>query len=529
MPLTMPLPTAAIDAIFHEWDRLDSPGCALGVIHGGALAYARGYGAANLEYGQPIAPSSVFHVASVSKHFTATAIVLLAQEGKLGLDDDIRRHLPELPDFGATITIRQMLNHISGLRDQWELLALAGWRPDDLKTNADVLDLATRQRELNFIPGAEWLYSNMGYTLAALIVERTSGQSLRAFLDARIFAPLGMARTHFHDDHSEIVPGRAYAYVPRDGGGYRISIPAFDTVGATSLFTTVEDLARWINHLARERVAATPYWQELTTLGLLNSGEPTDYALGLRLGTYKGTQLIEHSGGDAGYRAHLLWLPDEDLAIAILCNLSTTLPGQLARRVADLCLGRTLDPQPADSTRTPEDLTSLTGLYQDPKTGTVFRVHLADGTLKLATVTLTPLADGRFRGLGAIYQFSADDANPRQLLLCDPEGKEPTVVGTAVPAAAPTPAILAGYTGTYHSPELDVTYTLVLDNDTLTLRRRKFKDRPLHPTIADTFTDDYYHYAFARDAERQVTGFTISTGRIRHLRFDRREGDGMKN
>jgi len=481
MPLATPLPTAAIDAIFREWDLPDSPGCALGVIRGGELVYARGYGSANLEYGLPIVPSSVFHVASVSKHFTATAIVLLAQAGKLDLDDDLRRHLPELPDLGQPVTIRQALYHIGGLRDQWDLLALAGWRQADLKTNADVLDLATRQRELNFAPGAEWLYSNTGYTLAALIVERISGQSLRAFLAERIFAPLGMARTHFHDDHSEVVPGRAYAYVPRDGGGYSISIPPFDTVGATSLFTTVEDLTRWIGHLEAQRAAATPFWRELTTIGILNSGEPTGYALGLQIGAYKGAQIIEHSGGDAGYRAHFLWFPDEGLAIAILCNLSTMLPGRLARRVADCCFGRTPSPEPAESTCTPEELARLAGPYRHPATGFVLRLSIEDNTLKLGTMPLAPLTGGRFRGSGATIEFTESDTGPRQLYLSNPEGKAPTLLGEAAPAATPTPADLAAYTGTYHCPELDVSYTLILKNDALIMRRRKMRDRNPSP------------------------------------------------
>lgn len=521
MPLATPLPTAAIDAIFREWDRPDSPGCALGVIRHGELIYARGYGSANLEYGLPIVPSSVFHVASVSKHFTASAIVLLALEGKLGLDDDLSQHLPELPDLGQPVTIRQALYHVGGLRDQWDLLALGGWRQSDLKTNADVLDLATRQRELNFAPGAEWLYSNTGYTLAAVIVERASGQSLRAFLHERLFAPLGMARTHFHDDHSEIVPGRAYAYVPHDGGGYRISIPAFDTVGATSLFTTVEDLALWSGHLAAQRAAATPFWQELTTIGVLNNGEPTGYALGLQIGEYKGTSIIEHSGGDAGYRAHFLWLPDEGLAVAILCNLSTILPGRLARRVADCCLGRTLSPEPTASTRTPEELARLAGPYRHPATGFVLRLAVEDNTLKLGTIPLTPLTDGRFRGSGATIEFTESETDPRQLYLSNPEGKPPTLLGEAAPAATPTPADLAACTGTYHCPELDVTCTLLLQDEALVMRRRKMRERPLHPTITDTFTDDYCQIAFTRDDTREITGFLLATGRVRHLRYVR--------
>ena len=262
----MSLPVDSIDAVFRSWDTPDSPGCALGIVHDGALAYTRGYGLANLEYGIPITPASVFHVASVSKQFTAAAIALLAREGKLTLDDDVRRYVPELPAYSAPITLRHLILHTSGLRDQWDLLYLAGWREADLKTNADVLALARTQREVNFRPGTAWAYSNTGYTLLALVVERVTGQSLRAYADAALFQPLGMAATHFHDNHREVVRDRAYAYAPK-GDRFEISIPNFDTVGATSLFTTVEDLARWATNLFEPRIADRDFIAQLCYTG----------------------------------------------------------------------------------------------------------------------------------------------------------------------------------------------------------------------------------------------------------------------
>ncbi|MCW4036925.1 MAG: beta-lactamase family protein, partial [Candidatus Bathyarchaeota archaeon] len=200
-----------IDEIFSEWDRTDSPGSALAVLKDGEIVYKRGYGMANLEYGIPITPTTIFHVASVSKQFTAFAVALLAQEGKLSLDDDVRRYVPDLPDFGETITIRHLIHHISGLRDQWELLIAAGWRMEDVIKTEDVLELVREQKELNFKPGSEYLYCNTGYTLMALIVERVSGKPFRDFCAERIFQPLAMENTHFHDDHKMIVENRAYS------------------------------------------------------------------------------------------------------------------------------------------------------------------------------------------------------------------------------------------------------------------------------------------------------------------------------
>src|SRR5258705_4506707 len=207
--------TGKVDEIFARFGKPDSPGCALSVIKDGQIVYKRGYGMSNLEYGIPISPSSIFHIASISKEFTAMAIVMLAQQGKLSLDDDVRKYVPEVPDFGERITIRHLIHHTSGLRDQWSLLELAGWREDDVITEGDILDLVSRQKALNFKPGEEHLYSNTGYTLLAVIVKRVSRQSLRDFADAEIFKPLSMTRTHFHDDQSMIVKDRTSAYQPR--------------------------------------------------------------------------------------------------------------------------------------------------------------------------------------------------------------------------------------------------------------------------------------------------------------------------
>src|SRR5688572_29162433 len=252
-PLPTPYP-AKIDALFAAYDRSTSPGCAVAVYQGDRIAYRKAYGMANLDHDVPLTTSTVFHVASVSKQFTATAILLLAQDGKLSLDDDIRKHLPELPDFGTRITIRHLANHTSGIRDQWDLLGLAGWRYSrDLITDDDVLELLARQKDLNFAPGTRHLYSNSGYTLLAVIVSRASGKTFREFTTERIFTPLGMTNTHFRDAFTEIVKHQAYGYAPY-GQTFRLSTTNFDTAGATSLLTTVEDMAKWYANFDSGRV-----------------------------------------------------------------------------------------------------------------------------------------------------------------------------------------------------------------------------------------------------------------------------------
>ena len=328
-----------IDAVFAAYDNTRSPGCALGVSQNGTLVYSRGYGMSTLEYDVAIAPDSIFHVASISKQFTAFSIALLASEGKLGLDEEVRRYVPELPEYGQRITVRHLMTHTSGLRDQWSLLRLAGWRPDDLITEEDVLKVVARQKSLNFTPGAEYLYSNTGFTLLGTIVKRVSGQSLREFAEARIFGPLGMRDTHFHDDHTMIVRRRTSVYQLRDGGGWQISIPVFDTIGATSLFTTVSDLLKWEQNFETALVGGRAVLDEMQTPGRLNDGKAIDYGLGLVAGSYRGARTVGHAGSDAGYRADVVRFPDQRLAIAALCNLGTIRPGVLTRKVAEIVLG----------------------------------------------------------------------------------------------------------------------------------------------------------------------------------------------
>jgi CubicO group peptidase (beta-lactamase class C family) len=531
----MSLPVDTIDAVFQAWDTPDSPGCALALVQDGALAYARGYGLANLEYGIPITPASVFHVASVSKQFTAAAIALLDREGKLALDDDVRHYLPELPTYSAPITLRHLILHTSGLRDQWDLLYLASWREADLKTNADVLAIAQRQRALNFPPGAAWAYSNTGYTLLALVVERVTGQSLRAYANTALFQPLEMATTHFHDNHREIVRERAYAYAPK-GDRFEISIPNFDTVGATSLFTTVEDLALWVTNFFEPRVADRDFFSQLCTPGALASGQRLNYAFGLAQGNFHGLRIVGHSGGDAGYRARITWFPEQQLAVIVLCNLSTMNPERLALQVASICLGVSVRQAevyaPATVTPDPSELAALAGVYRNAETGELLRLSTASGKLFLAgepPIELLPLSPQRFRLDTQPYEVEfgapADDGmrELRQFSLHGFASGAASILYRSVVPITLNAVELAAFEGAYASQELGVTFTVVLRGEQLIIQRPKQADAPLQATLADVFSvdEDRFSLTFGRDSTSSVIGFEICSDRIRSLQFTR--------
>ncbi|MCX6630618.1 MAG: serine hydrolase, partial [Candidatus Solibacter sp.] len=367
---------AAVDKIFAAFDKKDSPGCALAVIREGKVVYTRGYGMADLDHDIPISPSSVFHVASISKEFTAASILMLAEEGKLSIEDDIHKYIPELPDFGARITLRHLLHHTSGMRDQWTLLVMNGWRLNhDLITDQDVLDILSKQRGLNFPPGDQYLYSNSGYTLLALTVKRVSGKTLREFTQERIFGPLGMTHTFFRDNHAEIVKHQAYGYMPA-GGKFELRVPNFDTVGATSLLTTAEDFAKWDANFDQPKIAPNVI-AKMQERGRLNSGAPIDYAFGLMPGAYRGLDFTGHGGSDAGYKADYLRFPKQRLAVACQCNLGTIVPRDLTKQVAEVFLGDRM--APAEKPAAPASAgagipAGAAGLYYNKDLGDVRRI-----------------------------------------------------------------------------------------------------------------------------------------------------------
>lgn len=521
---------ARIDSIFARWDHVNSPGCALGVSRGGRMVYERGYGMANLEQAIAITPQSIFHVASISKQFTATAILLLARDGKLSLDDDVRKYVPELPTYGKTITIDHLLHHTSGLRDQWDLLGLSDWREDDVITQEDVMRVVTRQRSLNFEPGEEYLYSNTGYTLLAVIAERVSGQSLQDFLHSHVFEPLGMTRTHVHDDHTMIVPGRTQAYRPRKGGGWRISIPVFDTYGATSLFTTVGDLLKWEQNFADATVGGSELIRTFTTPGRLNDGSPITYARGVVVTRYRGLETVGHSGADAGYRADVVRFPQQDLAVAALCNLANISPSVLTRRVAEVYLEGSMTPEkPSIAARAApagsREVARYAGVYWNPHTELIRRFEARHDTLIAvfgSGIPLQQIGDGRFAGPGAQeYEFVAQPGGTLALRIpAEGEGQRAQLFERLEPFA-PGAKELAEYAGRFYSGEITTAYDLVVRGDSLIALSRRGSEHLLQPAGPDLFRGDGLGTVrFVRN-DGNIAALLISTGRMRRLRFDR--------
>jgi CubicO group peptidase (beta-lactamase class C family) len=519
-----------VDQLFAEWDRPGSPGCALGIIRDGQIIYKRGYGMANLEHDVPITSRTVFRIASTSKQFTAMCIALLAEQGELSLDDDIRKYLPEMPAYGHTITIRHLIHHTSGLYDYVELMNLAGARDEDPCTDDDVIEMLARQEKLNFTPGNEYLYSNTGYYSLGLIVKRVSSQPLREFAEARIFEPLGMADTHFHDDHTAVVKHRAVGYSPRDDGGYRIDMTAQDLVGDGGLFTTVEDLYLWDQNFYRNRLGKgkDSLIQQVLTPGVLNSGEKLNYAFGLVVGDYRGLRIVSHGGAFVGFRAEMIRFPEQRFSVICLANLSTINPERLARQVADIYLPEEFEEiscgvQPIELP--PEKLAGKTGVYRSPTTGTIVALSLEANGLVAEVfgeqIRIAPASENDFVTVDAPVdaQIRFEPGEFWRMHLCVDDDR-PDIL-EMIQAVSSSTEELAEYVGDYTSEELQVIYKVVLEDDRLYVRYRSAPQDPLRPGLRDMFWVGGITLLFTRDDAGRVSGFTVDAGRVRNIRFVR--------
>jgi CubicO group peptidase (beta-lactamase class C family) len=512
-----------------------APGCAVGVAVADGTAITAAYGSADLEHPRPLTPTTIFESGSVAKQFTAAAMQLLAQQGKLSLEDDIRRYLPQIPDYGTPITLRHLLTHTSGIREQWSLMALSGNSPgSQTHSMAMILDLASRQRALNFEPGAEFLYTNTNYSLAAIIVERVSGKTLQQFMQQHFFTPLGMGHTQWREDFRTVVLDRATAYAPT-ATGFIANMPFTNVYGNGGLLTTIGDLLRWNAFL--ENPTTLPGGPELVaalyTPGRLRHGAQLNYGLGVEVGGMSGQRLMSHGGSTGGYKTWLARYPDQKLSVALLCNNGGVNPVELGEAIAAralLAIGRAkvtvaASPSRASTIAKPVsvDLTRYTGLFRNPTTGALAQLSVASRQLSLtsdATSLLTPIGREQFQGPNReLVQFIRQTSAPIEFILRN--GGEPERY-VAVQSSARDSITLAAYVGSYYSVELDTRITVVQQRDTLVMRQPFAIEWLLEPSFADGFTTRLRGtttFLFSRSQTGQVDGFGAWANGARNVRF----------
>ena len=519
---------AQVDALFAAWAGSTTPGCAVAVHQNGALAYLRAFGAADLEHRVPLAPESVFDVGSISKQFTAFAILLLARDGKLSVDDDVRRYVPELPDYGRTITLSHLMHHTSGVRENGYLLNLAGWRSDDIYTEADTLWVLARQRRTNFAPGDEVLYGNSAYELLREVVRRVSGTSLKAFAEARIFAPLGMRDTHFGDDHLELVPRRAQGYGKGDADRWLVRPAHTDSYGSSGLLTTVPDLLKWQKNLIDGRVGGSQAIAWMRTSGRLNDGTATTYGGGVWLREYRGLRRVGHEGFTSGFRTDTVLFPDHGLGIIVLCNTPAIAAEELSLKIADIYLGeRMTGPEWAPAVHMPEAAQSaLAGTWWSPITDETVRLEWREGALRQvgSPMAFVPIGNDTLRPgeSRSRWQFVAtkeDGGARRELRIYDAWPTFRTFVQVSEPM--PAEAALREYAGRYGSDELETTYAVRVVAGQVTMAWARGYEMPLEALGGDRFVTSRGTVTFTRDASRRIDGLTLSNRRLRRFRAER--------
>ncbi|MCZ6641258.1 MAG: serine hydrolase [Gammaproteobacteria bacterium] len=527
--------SASVDTLFVQMDLPDRPGAAVLVIKDGVVLHRKGYGSANIEHQIPITPKSVFDIASVSKQFTGMAISMLVEKGIVNLDDDIRNYIPDVPEFSNQITVRHLIHHMSGVRDWPATLAIAGWQMDDVISFDQILTMAYNQRALNFEPGERHLYSNTGYNLLAELVSRATGKTFREWTRENLFVPLGMNDTHFQDDHTELTPTKVYGYRGKDDS-YSAVANGLTALGSSSLFTTIDDLGKWVTNFDDHTVGGTSVIERMRTRGTLNNGATIAYAYGLSIGEYRGQQTISHGGSWAGFRTTLLHFPDQRFGIVILGNLESFNPSRWAYQIADLYLADVLttieendDDELGPKDAVPVDVATLDGYVGTYKLGPGWFVEItSDGDHLLTQATrelrfpMVAISQDEFYVPAYKAGMTFRRNGNRQVTHFDYRG----IKAKRMEAGAwnPSSEELRALEGEYFSEELATSYSVELRGEALVAKHRRHQAIELRPLVHNEFGGSLWFASgveFVRDNSGNITAMLISNGRSLNNEFTR--------
>ncbi len=501
---------------------MPAPGCAVGVSLNGQSVFEKAFGMAEMEHSIPNTAQTIFESGSVAKQFTAAALVLLQQDGKLSIDDPVRKYIPELPDYGKPLTIRHMLNHTAGLRDWGSVMALTGaGRGDRVITQDIALDVISRQKSLDFAPGAEYSYSNSGYNLAAIVVERVSGKKFPDFVGERIFKPLGMTNSSWRDDYQRLVMGRAQAYSKQGPTApWMLNMPIMNVYGNGGMLTTVGDWLKW-NAALDAKTLGAPLVEALETQGVLNDGRKISYALGLVVDSYKGIKQVTHSGGTAGYQTYLARFPEKKLSVAAMCNGFPPSSGDIVYSVVDEIFGPFPVVEPVAGIAVPEEqLRKFVGTWKNERTRNANQITLDKGELKINGGPLKPAADGTFMLGERKAKFgTAKDGAPETLEITNVDGPNTKLLFER--EWKPAAADLSDFAGEWYSEEAQSRVNIQVENGNAFLVLRPVIRFQIRPVYKDAFSGQGYVMWFQRDKAGKVTEMHVGGGRMRDMLFTR--------
>ncbi len=526
---------SSIDSIFSEFNRDDSPGCAVGVFRAGEIIFSKGYGMASLEHKISLSPNSILNLGSVSKQFTALSVILLAQRGQLSIDDPIRKYLTELPEYVNPVTIRQLINHTSGIRDNVALLRLARGQVES-DSKEVTLSMLEWQNKLNFNPGENYMYNTGGYSLLAMIVERVSGKSFREFTKQEIFEPLDMLNSSFLSPATS--ENRALAYTPSGDNDYRLNIPTHSLAGPAGLYTTIKDLAKWDKNFYNMQVGGREGDSLMHLPGKLNSGQELTYASGLQVESYHGLKTTNHSGFDPGYTTMLLRFPEKYLTVAVLCNVTSATPWVWAYNVADLYLANEIDKKPSSVSSINEkvslsekELEVFTGIYKSRDGMVVQSLDQKDGQL-IATIgtyqfPLSNIGNWQFNDGLTHYILSFTEPDEAEGMTASwspnptPIKDGPLNLFRIELRWDPVGTELSEFTGSFFSEELDATWKIIQDDDGLILKRWGIEDQFLEPLYKNVF-------AFKESTSPRLEFQRGNDGKINNIEVSNEQISGMK-
>lgn len=526
-----------IDSLVNTWTDVESPGGAVGVMQNGKIIYSKAFGLASLEYQAPNTTETIFNVGSISKQFTAMGIVVLHQKGVLSIDDDIRKHLPDIPDFGHTITIRHMLHHTSGMRSLHAMLSLAGWRDDDARTNEDLYRFMLNQKELNFIPGDEFLYCNTGYMLMVNIIENVTKEKFPQWMRINVFEPLGMSNTYVEDRYDRIVPNNATSYYVRNANFFR-AVEYWGYVGSGNVHSSTADLLTWLQNFSTPPTNWSTAFEMLQTTDALNDGSENKYAFGVTVDEINGYKRIQHGGAIGGFRAYASTYPEEQLSIAVLTNFSSGNPGQKESQISNILLQKKeLTASTANETildlkgiqMSNQQLNQFEASYWNDKENYARKIYLKNDTLRYfrsasSEDALVPIAANTFKMLGIsanlIAKFGINEKGIKTMSV-SVDNDRPSLFEHFEPITAPM-QYAREYTGRFYSPELESTIDILIKDEELVGHHGRHGDFPIQMLKRDVLEiPGFAIIKIERKKDTKTSGLRISNGRARNVWFEK--------
>lgn len=527
-----------IDKLFSAWDTPNHPGGSVGIMQEGQIIYSKGFGLASLEYKVPNTYGTLFNIASVSKQFTSMGILLLEKEGKLNIDDDIRKYLPELQDFGHTVTIRHCMLHTSGLRSLHAMLGMAGWRGDDSRSNEDLWRFMKKQKELNFKPGDEYLYCNTGYMFLSRIIERISKEKFPKWMKENIFLPMGMKHTYVEDDYSRVVDNNATSYYGRRVGNFSRAVEFWGYVGSGNIHATTDDLLLWLDNYHNPKKGWEGLFNKMQSVGTLNNGKSTNYAFGISMNEYKGDKMIGHGGSIGGFRANIMTFPYKKLNLVVLTNYSAGNPQGKIFSIVDILNGNQEQSAPNDLVKinaialSSKKMKKFEGHYWNPTGNFSRKIYIKNDTLRYSRgeeneTNLLPISQNKFQmaGLPFVARVHFEKTQEGKMnMIFEQENEQARDVFEGYEKPTITKELISEFTGKYYSEELDTYYTLYMEGDELKGSHTRHGDFPIEILRENYLEADLWVFGniqVQRDKNNKVTGLRVSNGRVRNLWFEK--------